>query len=282
MKKTKYVKKIIVGILVVCLSVIGYIYWQNNAIVTTEYSYSNSQISETCNGYTIMQLSDLHNHDYGKIYNRLVGKVKQSQPDVIVFTGDTIDSHKTETEIVLQLIDQLVEIAPLYFIVGNHEGRITDYLEFEAELVARGVHVLRNEIAMLTCGEEEELALLGFDDPAFFTSHEVMLETLADLQEQAGDAFPILLAHRPEYFEMYEYQQVPLVLVGHAHGGQIRLPFTDDGLFAPGQGLFPQLTSGVRTRAGMTMIVSRGLGNSSFPIRVQNRPEIVNVTLSHE
>ncbi|MGL6008464.1 MAG: metallophosphoesterase, partial [Culicoidibacterales bacterium] len=198
----------------------------------------------------------------------------------IVFTGDIIDSYKTDAKTTLELIDQLGEFAPLYYVVGNHEARIPEYAEFELALIERGVEVLRNEMSVVTLGTET-IAFLGLDDPVFFTSDEFMRTTLADLQQQVGEAFPILLTHRPEYLAMYEDQQVPLVLVGHAHGGQVRLPFTE-GVFAPGQGLWPQLTSGVHTQAETTMVISRGLGNSAFPIRVQNRPEIVTVTLSSE
>ncbi|MGL5915014.1 MAG: metallophosphoesterase [Culicoidibacterales bacterium] len=280
MKFKKYGKRIVVGALLICLGVCGYIYWQNNMLVTSSYSYTNEQIPQAFYGFTIVQLSDLHNHDFGKRENRLVAKVKKLQPDAIVFTGDIIDSYKTDAKTTLELIDQLGEFSPLYYVVGNHEARIPEYAEFELALIERGVEVLRNEMSVVTLGTET-IAFLGLDDPVFFTSDEFMRTTLADLQQQAGEAFPILLTHRPEYLAMYEYQQVPLVLVGHAHGGQVRLPFTE-GVFAPGQGLWPQLTSGVHTQAETTMVISRGLGNSAFPIRVQNQPEIVTVTLSSE
>ncbi len=278
-------KSITIGIFLLIIVTVGYIYWQNNTIVVSKYEYKNQQVPSQFTGFTIMQLSDLHNHDFGDNGRQLITKVRENQPDIIVFTGDLIDAYRTKMDVAFTIVDQLRDIAPMYYVVGNHEARITNYPEFESGLRARGVHVLRNELAWIT-EAGAKFALVGLDDPDFFETwrtdeKKTMKEVLTSLQLQAEDALQILLAHRPEYLDFYAEQQVPLVLSGHAHGGQIRVPFTE-GLFAPGQGLFPTLTSGVHQQGETSLIISRGLGNSAFPIRVQNQPEIVIVTLASE
>lgn len=281
--KKRHWTALAIGLITVVLAVYSYINWQNNTIVMSEYEYSNQDIPREFSGFTILQLSDLHNHDFGDGGRQLVEKVITEQPDIIVFTGDLIDAYRTDMDVAFSLVEQLRDVAPMYYVVGNHESRIESYPDFEAGLRTRGVQVLRNDLAWITEGDAM-FALIGLDDPDFFETWRTgekrsMTEVLTTLQTQAEGVFQVLLAHRPEYLDFYAEQQVPLVFSGHAHGGQIRIPFTE-GLFAPGQGLFPKLTSGVHTEADTTVVISRGLGNSAFPIRVQNRPEIVSVTLS--
>ena len=112
------------------------------------------------------------------------------------------------------------------------------------------------------------------EDPAF-SGTQAFSQALSDL---ASDAFTVLLSHRPEFFDLYVQQGFPLVLSGHAHGGQIRLPFLG-GILAPGQGFFPEYDSGLYTDETTSMVVSRGLGNSVFPFRLNNPPEIIIITL---
>lgn len=160
-----------------------------------------------------------------------------------------------------------------------------DLSALEAGLAARGVQVLRDDWMPLARGGEE-IALLGLDDPGFaagedWTLAEGLDQTqarLSALLAQAGDRFSLVLSHRPELLPAYAEAGADLVLSGHAHGGQVRLPGIG-GLFAPGQGILPRLTSGVHARGETRLVVSRGLGNSTFPLRVFNPPEIVTVTL---
>ncbi|MGL6229062.1 MAG: metallophosphoesterase [Culicoidibacterales bacterium] len=167
MNKQQRFKNWLACCLLVVVSIVGYLYWQNHAIVVSEYHYTDANVPAAFAGFKILQVSDLHNHDFGDGGQQLVAKAIKAQPDIIVFTGDTIDSYKTETATVLGLVEQLIEIAPLYYIVGNHEARITEYVEFEQELIAQGVRVLRNEVAIVT-NDGETIALLGLDDPVFF------------------------------------------------------------------------------------------------------------------
>ncbi|MGL5382865.1 MAG: metallophosphoesterase [Culicoidibacterales bacterium] len=285
MNKQQRFKNWLACCLLVVVSIVGYLYWQNHAIVVSEYHYTDANVPAAFAGFKILQVSDLHNHDFGDGGQQLLAKVTKAQPDVIILTGDLIDSQVTNCAFAAELAAGLVAVAPTYYVTGNHEAIIADYEQLEAELIRVGVNVLRNQLAWITRGEAK-LALMGLDEPMMFqisgkSQQQAMYEALVALQQQAGEQFQILLAHRPEYFEMYWYQNVPIVFVGHAHGGQIRLPFTE-GLFAPGQGWLPTLTSGLHTYRETTMVVSRGLGNSKFPFRIQNRPELVVVTLNQE
>lgn len=275
-------KKLSLGICIVCIVGAIYVYWQNNSLVISMYEYRNQQIAIEFEGFKIVQLSDLHNHSFGDKQQQLVEQVNRINPDIIVFTGDIIDSYRTNFQNAYDAVEELQKLAPVYYTVGNHEARIMAYPEFEQGLLKRGVHVLRNEIALLERGDAT-ISLIGLDDADFFGNDELglkrgMVTKLNQLQAAVNSNFYVLLSHRPDYFEWYISESVPLTLSGHAHGGQVRVPFTD-GLFAPGQGFFPSYTSGMHTQEESTLIISRGLGNSIFPIRVQNRPEIVVVTL---
>ena len=143
-----------------------------------------------------------------------------------------------------------------------------------ALLTDAGVTVLRNASVRIRNGVES-IRLIGVDDPSF--GGEANLD--ATLEALSSDDFTVLLAHRPEGIDEYAKWGIDLVLSGHAHGGQIRIPGIG-GVYAPGQGFFPKYTSGEYAVGDTTMIVSRGLGNSVLPLRVNDRPEIVIVTLN--
>ena len=148
-------------------------------------------------------------------------------------------------------------------------------------MIEIGVTVLEDKsISLEKSGED--ITLMGVDDPSFITDYllgddeEVMQDKLSELKSE--NSYTILLSHRPELFKIYVENDIDLVLSGHAHGGQFRLPFVD-GLYAPNQGLFPEYDSGLYTEENTNMIVSRGIGNSLFPFRFNNRPEVILVKL---
>jgi len=178
-----------------------------------------------------------------------------------------------------------VDIAPVYYVTGNHEARISEYGKLKTALEITGVTVLENERTVLE-KDGDTITLLGIDDPSFTADYltgdsaAVVKNTLDDLVTE-GVGYTVLLSHRPELFDVYAESGVNLVFSGHAHGGQIRLPFIG-GLAAPNQGLFPKYDAGLFTEGDTNMVVSRGLGNSLFPFRVNNRPEIVVVQLTSE
>lgn len=233
-------------------------------------------------GFVIAQISDLHNTELGKNNGRIIGLLEESAPDIIVITGDLIDSRRTDIGKALDFVNQAVKIAPCYFVTGNHESRIDGYPELRQGLEAAGVTVLDGRCAEIEKGGAS-ITLAGYDDPSFKAkSDPAKYSEIADREleklQVAQENFVVLLAHRPELFDVYAKHGADLVFSGHAHGGQFRLPFVG-GLYVPNQGLFPGYDSGIYTSGDTQMMVSRGLGNSIMPVRLNNRPEVVAVEL---
>ena len=259
--------------------------WANARVWNARVEIRDEKIPAAFDGFVLCQVSDVHNEARGEGNAALLRALREAAPDLICITGDFLDSRRTDLDFALELAGQLAEIAPAVYVTGNHEARRMDLSALEAGLAARGVQVLRDDWMPLARGGEE-IALLGLDDPGFaagedWTLSEGLDQTqarLSALLAQAGDRFSLVLSHRPELLPAYAEAGADLVLSGHAHGGQVRLPGIG-GLFAPGQGILPRLTSGVHARGETRLVVSRGLGNSAFPLRMFNPPEIVTVTL---
>lgn len=259
--------------------------WANARVWNARVEIRDEKIPAAFDGFVLCQVSDVHNEARGEGNAALLRALREAAPDLICITGDFLDSRRTDLDFALELAGQLAEIAPAVYVTGNHEARRMDLSALEAGLAARGVRALRDGWTPLARGGEE-IALIGLDDPGFaagegWTLSEGLDQTqarLSALLAQAGDRFSLVLSHRPELLPAYADAGADLVLSGHAHGGQVRLPGIG-GLFAPGQGILPRLTSGVYARGETRLVVSRGLGNSSFPLRVFNPPEIVTITL---
>ena len=245
-----------------------YLLWENTHFTVTNYEYQNAKVPETMDGLRILQISDLHNQSFGKDNRRLLAAIQEAEADVIMITGDLIDSTFTNTEKGLTFAAELVKIAPVYYCTGNHEHRLApkDLRAFLEGLSALGVHVLSDEAVPFHGG-----ILVGLKDPS---GRKHTLKRI--LKDRKEDSFTLLLSHKPHYFE--NYLEADLVLSGHAHGGQIYIPFLG-GFIAPGQGYFPKYTKGFYTMENTTMLVSRGIGNSHRIPRVFNPPELVIVTL---
>ncbi|OJF94190.1 metallophosphoesterase [Alkalibacterium sp. 20] len=260
-----------------------FLYWGNNAIEMTHYSYSSDEIPQSFDGYTVVQVSDLHNKDFDK---NLTNKIESENPDIIVITGDLIDRNRTDLAIAKDFLEDASSIAPLYFVSGNHEVASNKYPELKEMLDEVGVINLDNASQLLE-KNNEQINLLGLADPLTILFEEVEKEgteelvlqkQMEELMNESPTDFNLLLSHRAELIDIYEESDVDLVLTGHAHGGQIRLPIIG-GIYSPGQGFLPDYTIGEYTKGTTTMIVSRGLGNSVFPLRLFNRPELVVMTL---
>ena len=272
--------RIVIAIVILFL----WILYGNTRLVITEYSVNSTDIPEVFAGFRIVQISDLHNAQFGQENEKLLEQLTQADPDVIFLTGDLVDSRRTDMEIALQFAARAVQIAPVYYVPGNHESRIKEYDLLKSGLEVAGVTVLENQKVQLT-REGTQITLMGIQDPSFQTDYllddsgTVVAKAIADLQTET-DGYTVLLSHRPELFETYVTAGVDLVFSGHAHGGQFRIPFIG-GLVAPNQGFFPQYDAGQFSQGNTTMIVSRGLGNSILPVRINNPPEIVVVELSN-
>lgn len=266
------------------LSLLGWaLVWGNTALVTANVLVCSNGIPEAFDAYRIVQISDLHDAQIGENNEKLIAMTAETEPDCIVLTGDFVDSSRFHPERSLSVAESLVKIAPVYYVSGNHEAILPDedYQALTDGLRGLGVCVLEDESAELT-RDGQSIRLIGLTDIGF---HPGTLEEKKDALRTAlsallpEDEFSVTLAHRPELMDVYTECGAPLVLSGHAHGGQIRLPGIG-GLIAPGQGLFPKYTEGKYEENGTTLVVSRGIGNSVLPLRVNDRPQIVVVQLA--
>jgi predicted MPP superfamily phosphohydrolase len=238
----KNMKKIRIGfILIVVVAIIIYLFVQNTYIQVESIEIFGENLPSELDGFKIVQLSDLHLPQRDGFIQNIVALTAEQNPNVIVLTGDLVDSKADVPESGLkEFAELLTPIADVYAIYGNHEEWGGQLEEWETSLVSAGVHVL---------GREGMLPLHGYD---------------------------IWLDHYPGE---WNDGKVDLVFSGHAHGGQFRIPFVG-GVVAPDQGFFPKFTSGVYPLSqGTDLVVSRGLGNSLIPIRINNRPHIPVVTL---
>ncbi len=284
------IKKLII-VMILLIFIITFCYWQNNNIVVTNIDYVNSKIPSGFNGYKILQISDLHNKEFGANQKNLISLTKEINPDIIVITGDLIDSRRTNKDnmnIATSYIKSAVDIVPVYYVSGNHESRSDLYDELKIIFEEYGVINMDNTHKNIQLNGVN-ISLLGLADICFnpIDNYEYpnspfsFDEILGNLKTESKNNFTILLSHRPELITLYAKENIDLVFSGHAHGGQIRLPFLG-GIIAPDQGFFPKYTSGIHRLNSTSLVISRGLGNSLAPQRIFNRPELVVVTLSNE
>jgi len=275
--------KVIMLIIVLLLLLSFYLYYQNNYLEVTNYSLENEKIPSSFNDYKIAQISDFHNTKSKRLTNSLIRKLKQEQPNIIVITGDLIDAKKTDIEVATHFIEEISKIAKIYYVTGNHEVSTKDYEKLKENLISNNVTILENKSIFIK-EKEEEINLLGIDDPSIirdsFIDDSTITRTNLENISYDKEKYSILLSHRPELFDTYVQSNIDLILTGHAHGGQIRIPFIG-GVIAPNQGIFPKYTSGVLKKDSTTMIISRGIGNSILPFRINNRPELVIITLKN-
>lgn len=263
-----YIALICIGATILIVGIALFIYLSNNLLGVTKYVVESPKIR--VDGVKVVHLSDLHGKAFGKKNARLIEKVKEQSPDIIAITGDIIHKYRDkDISVALNAVESLSKIAPVYYVSGNHEMRNKRYRVLKARLAIAGAVVLENEsvdeCGLKVCG----VNCADIKGGKFFH--------IAQGGEGGGQEYKLLLVHLPQYIQKYALAGYDCVLCGHAHGGQWRVPFTDIGVYSPGQGLFPKYTSGVHTCGDTAEIISRGLGNSQCPIRLFNRPEIVVV-----
>jgi len=279
-KRRKHVIPILLLILVLIMAIL--LYDSNTRIVTTEYDLSYSNLPDSFDGFRILALSDIHAAEFGKNNERLISKVKAAKPDIIAVLGDFIDNSKTppidkQLEIAQTLITGLTPIAPVYYITGNHEWDSGGIWPLLSMLEEHGVKILRNKYTQLNAGGES-IILAGTDDPNGPADMIKPADFVKKIYAAEGECFVVMLEHRNNNLDLYSGLGVDLVLCGHAHGGIIRLPFTD-GLIGPQRDWLPTHTSGVYKVGDTNMIVSRGIGNHTGYPRFLNNPQIVVTTL---
>ena len=246
-------------------------YFQNNYLTVSNFSYESEKIPESFDGFTVLQISDLHNKEFGKNNVRLTKKINEISPDAIFITGDMIDGRHNNLQNIAKFVIDLSKRYDIYFAPGNHEYSIPDiYSEFKTS-VSGHIAILEDQATEIIRGDDS-ISVVGFKAKL------PVLPTETQKSLFSSDTFSMLLAHYPENLELYSEAGADLVFSGHAHGGQWRLPWVG-GLFSPAEGLFPKYTEGMHSLNNTTMVISRGLGSSKFPLRLFNYPEIVVVTL---
>jgi len=277
---------LILALVLIALAFAAWVAWDNARIVVTEFEVESTQLPESFDGYRIAHVSDLHNDEFGEGNEELLALIKSTEPDMIAITGDLLDSRRTDVEKALHFVQQALKIAPCYYVTGNHESREgKTYDQFEKDMIAAGVIVLRNEKQTLE-KDGDVITVVGIDDPRFVldTDRQAKMGPVVRaaldglLKDTPKEEVVILLSHRPELFKSYCERGIDLVLTGHVHGGQVRIPGIG-GVIGPGQGLLPDYDAGLYSDGDTNMVLSRGLGQSIVPFRINNPPELVLVTL---
>lgn len=286
MKKSK-IKFILISIFIsLVIFLTGFTFWGNIIVKATVFNIKDENLPDGFIGYKIAQISDLHNAELGKDNSKIIKILEKQKPDLIVITGDIVDSSHTDVDTAVTFVKNISEIAPVYYVAGNHEAWLDSseisFSSLKMLLEEAGACVLDNETKIIE-RNEDKINLIGINDPSFegnemMSPDEGIISSYIETA-RAGMGYSILLSHRPELFDIYKEKHINVVFSGHAHGGQFRLPFVG-GLVAPNQGLFPKYDGGVYKEADTTMIVSRGLGNSIIPFRFNNCPEVVIVELT--
>jgi hypothetical protein len=278
--KTKKKSRRLICILLSFIILVIIALW--NQPVNRTYTVKTDKLKSTIK---IVHLSDLHSTKYGKNQERLIKRVTNENPDLVVLTGDIVDDIKDEEGAYL-LVKGLVDEYPVYYVSGNHENWHLATESIYQELVNMGVVVLRDRHEIISINGEE-IMVAGIMDPdrSIKSNQEVtMLKSLNsvgfdEIPEGTSDLFTVLLTHRPEYYELYKKYPIDIVLTGHSHGGQVRIPFLINGLYAPDQGYFPKYAGGYYKMKTYDMIVSRGLSLSFWLPRVFNPPEVVIINV---
>ncbi|MDR2515509.1 MAG: metallophosphoesterase [Christensenellaceae bacterium] len=227
----------------------------------------------------IVQLSDLHGYPYGGDQAALLQAIAAQEPDLIALTGDIADDLRPIEGVEALLKGLKVLGTPCFYVSGNHEIWSGRAEEIKALFRSYGVRVLEGESERLLI-RGQALRIAGVDDPSL--GNQAFAQGLKAALFDPSEAFTLLLSHRPERLEEYGAFEWDLLLAGHAHGGQVRLPPFVNGLYAPNQGLFPEHAGGLYELSGRTMVVSRGLTRRLWSTRLPrifNPPELVVIEL---
>lgn len=258
-RKFKNLKlKLIIFAVLICIGCI-FSFYQNYHIIVTEYEY---KADFNCR---IVQISDLHNQLFGIKQERLIDEVRECAPDIIFVTGDVVDSGHTRYENALVFFERALEIAPVYYITGNHEDWLLgdEFNNFLSKVEAMGVYYIDGKVISL-----ENMIIAGTDGGF----------RVGNYNWNEDDKLKILLAHEPARYANYASVGADIVFSGHVHGGQAIIP-GKGGLISPDMEFFPDLYKGEYHFGDMTMYISAGLGNSVLPLRINNYPEIVVVDI---
>lgn len=273
--------------ILVCLWMILY---DSNRFVVKKHKITDNRIKQPCRAVV---LADLHNKLYGKDNQRLFAAIRACEPDFIFIAGDMLTAKPgKKPDIALHFLRELSQAYPVYYANGNHEHRLKLYpekygdmaLKYEKELVDMGIRMLVNSHVTLT---EEGISLYGAEIDRFYYKRFHVQHMEADYMERIlgkadKDNYTVLLAHNPDYFPQYAAWGADLVFSGHVHGGMVRVPFWGKGVVSPNVRLFPRYDGGVFKQDKSVMILSRGLGMHTIPIRLFNPAEVLVVDFAND
>ncbi len=255
-----------------------------NGLVVKKYSITTEKLSKDQSTRMVL-ITDLHSHIYGERQEKIASIIKKQKPDMIMLAGDIADDVApiTGTELFL---DAIKEIAPIYYVTGNHEFWSKEIDSIRQVFRKYGVIILEHTYEEVTVngaqfiiGGVDDPDIVFYEKPGFDWQLE-MKNAFSGLENRT--AYKILLSHRLELIELYKESPFDLVLSGHAHGGQVRIPFLLNGLFAPNQGWFPKYAGGLYEYDHFRHIVSRGVSFNPRLPRIFNPPEVVVVEITGE
>ncbi len=283
---------ILIGAAVIILLFVYYIYRECTLVTVSEYEFSDPRLKK--DSYCLVMLSDLHETRHKNDNEEVMRLIDRIAPDGVFFAGDMItagNDHPLDYSVTLSLIKRIAEKYPIYYGIGNHEEKLKRYpskgLEnwdyYTGELSRFNVSILQNERVLI---EEAGIMVYGLDlEYEYF--RKIWDKPVEDghlkelIGERDGRYYSILLAHFPDQFEAYVKWGAELILSGHVHGGVINVPFLG-GLVSPQLKLFPKYDAGEFKKGASTMIVSRGIGTHTVPLRINNRAEVVKIVLKRE
>lgn len=252
-----------------------------NGLVVKKYSIISNKLGAD-ESVRIALITDLHSHVYGNNQTKIVSLIKQQKPDIIALAGDIADDVVSieGTELFLE---GLRGFRPIYYVTGNHEFWSNDIKNIKDTIRKYNVTILENNYEQIKV-KNSNIIIGGIDDPDVvmyekpnFDLQREMNNNFIQLNDKTD--FKILLAHRPELIELYKEFSFDLVLSGHSHGGQVRIPFILNGLLAPNQGWFPKYAGGPYKHGSLTHIVSRGVSYNPRLSRIFNPPEVVIIDI---
>lgn len=249
----------------------GFVYWQNFTLQVEPVELFFESLPPQFDGLRVAELSDLHGRSFGKNNVRLLRTLQKARPDMICICGDLFD-EKTDLTMLEPLLTGLTDIAPVYYVTGNHEWQVKNLREILQKMRAWGVTVLENEGRVLSRGGAE-MVVAGVHDPCGPYDMKTPAALVRELRSAQGNDFILMLSHRNDELAMWSQLGVQLVLSGHCHGGVVRLPFVG-GVFGTRRELFPEYDAGVYRQDGTTLFVSRGLGYTNVHFRLFNRPHV--------
>jgi len=292
-KKHKSLKIFLSVFTAVIAALTVYLWCGTNLLQITHFTVLSKKLPKSFDGYKIVQLTDLHSKTFGRDNKWLIDKINGIKPDLIVVTGDMMNSKNDDGQVFERLAAVLVKKYPVYCISGNHEEQVQQHAEnhifadFKEKLLSMGVKYIDNEKVQIVRGGGS-ISLYGLTMPlAYYSSRANTVSgnyvfTKDKITRRIGNPdeakFNLLLVHTPFFFDSYAAWGADLSLVGHLHGGVVRLPYVG-GVFSPDFTLFPKYDAGLFKNGGPQMIVGRGLGTSIVSIRIFDQPEIVEVTL---